>query len=340
MGMPIRATTGLGSFRAVLRFLTLVLTACGPASPPLPVEDGFVAVPGGDALFYRVVGSGPDTVVVLHGGPMLDSRYLEAALRPLGASHALLFYDQRGRGRSPEPHSQDSLSLTTDAADLEAIRQHFGLAQFAVIAHHWGGAVLLEYALAHPGRLGRIVLVSPFPHSGGFYFELIRRPSDSAALAAHLRAREARADTTDPAGYCRRFWGMAFSPIEETRPAVLRALAPAVCAEASDRLLAREGKQRRLAASLGTWDWSDSLGALGTPTLVLIGAEDPALVAGARAWAARVKDARILITGASPLFPWVQAPEAVRGAVRTFLAGDWPAGAAQVEPAPVAVIGS
>jgi proline iminopeptidase len=271
---------------------------------------------------------------------MLDSRSLEEVLSPLGDRHALLFYDQRGRGRSSEPRSPDSLALATDVADLETLRRHFGLERLTVVAHHWGGAILLKHALAHPGHLDRVVLLSPFPHSGGFYFEVIRQPSDSAALAAHLQAREARADTTDPVGYCRRFWGMAFSPMEETDPAVLRALAPAVCTEAPDRLLAREGRQRRLAASLGTWDWRDSLAALSPPTLVLVGAEAPALVAGARTWAAQVKDGRVLVTGGSALFPWVQAPDAVRDALRAFLAGDWPAGAAQVEPSPIVVIGS
>ncbi|MDX2121381.1 MAG: alpha/beta fold hydrolase [Gemmatimonadota bacterium] len=338
--MPIRSAAGRGSLRAILRFLTLVLTACAPAAPALPVAEGFVAVSGGDSLFYRMVGTGPDTVLVLHGGPMLDSRYLETALRPLGAGHALLFYDQRGRGRSSESLTPDALTLASDVTDLEALRRHFGLERLTVVAHHWGAAILLKHALLFPGHLTRAVLLAPFPHSGGFYSELIRRPSDAPALAAHLRAREAGADTTDPVGYCRRYWGMAFSPVEETDPAVLRALAPAVCAEAAERLLAREGRQRRLAASLGTWDWSDSLALVGAPTLVVVGAGDPALIAGARAWAARLRDARVLVAGDSPLFPWVQDPEAVRAAMRSFLDGAWPAGAAPAALGPAAVIGS
>lgn len=338
--MPTRSPAGRGSLRAILRFLTLVLTACAPAAPPLPVADGFLAVAGGDSLFYRVAGAGPDTVVVLHGGPMLDSRYLEALLRPLGDRHALLFYDQRGRGRSSEPQTPEALTLATDVADLEAVRRHFGLERLIVVAHHWGGAILLKHALASPGHLARALLLAPFPHSGALYSELIRRPSDAAALAAHLHAREAGADTSDPSGYCRRYWGMAFSPIEEANPAVLRALAPAVCAESPARLLAREGRQRRLAASLGTWDWSDSLALVGAPTLVLVGAGDPALIAGARAWADRLRDGRVLLAGDSALFPWVQAPDAVRAAVRAFLDGAWPAGTAPAAPEPVAVIGS
>ena len=79
---------------------------------------------------------------------------------------------------------------------------------------------------------------------------------------------------------------------------------------------------------------------MGAPTLVVVGAGDPALIAGARAWAARLKDGRVLVAGDSPLFPWVQAPDAVRGAVRTFLDGAWPAGTEPAAPVPVAVIGS
>ena len=45
-------------------------------------------------LFYRMVGTGRDTVVVLHGGPGLSMDYFADDLTPLAERHALLFYDQ------------------------------------------------------------------------------------------------------------------------------------------------------------------------------------------------------------------------------------------------------
>lgn len=41
-----------------------------------------------------------DTIVILHSGPGLDHTYLQPQLDVLAAHHTLLYYDQRGTGRS------------------------------------------------------------------------------------------------------------------------------------------------------------------------------------------------------------------------------------------------
>ena len=119
--------------------------------------------PSGDRLFYRVVGSGADTVVLLPGGPMLSSRYLEEAFAGLDGNHAFLAVDLRGRGRSSTVREPASLGLDVDVADLEAIREHLALQSFAVLAHHWGSAVALKYAMRFPGHIARAVFIAPFP---------------------------------------------------------------------------------------------------------------------------------------------------------------------------------
>ena len=78
----------------MLTFLALVLLACRAPVPP-PTAEGMVAVPGGDSLHYRMLGSGTDTVVFLPGGPMFGAGYLEAAFGALADRHALLFLDLR-----------------------------------------------------------------------------------------------------------------------------------------------------------------------------------------------------------------------------------------------------
>jgi len=86
----------------------LLSTGCGrspariaPGTPDSrPPREVFVSTPDGVRLFTRVVGSGADTIIVLHGGPGFTLDYLAADLEPLAARHTLIFYDQRGAGRS------------------------------------------------------------------------------------------------------------------------------------------------------------------------------------------------------------------------------------------------
>jgi proline iminopeptidase len=55
---------------------------------------------GGVRLFYRLVGGGRDIVVVVHGGPGFTMDYFVDDRAPMAERHTLLFYDQRGTGRS------------------------------------------------------------------------------------------------------------------------------------------------------------------------------------------------------------------------------------------------
>ena len=72
-------------------------------------------------LRIRVSGREGDTVVVLHGGPFFSLGYIAADLEPLADRHVLLFYDQRGSGRSTLV--ADSLSL--DARHLGVVRRWY-----------------------------------------------------------------------------------------------------------------------------------------------------------------------------------------------------------------------
>lgn len=310
--------------------LSVILQLASCASPArLPESDGFVAV-GSDSLAYQVVGSGPDTVVVLSGGPMLSSRYLRDAMPELAGEHAMLYLEMRGRGASPAVQSTDSLTLETDVDDLERARQHFGLDSLRVIAHHWGSAVLLMHTLKYPGHLARAAVVSPFYIKGQLAFELSRFPHDTIFAARHLVARQERMDTLNPLGYCHQYWGMAFSPIEVTAPTVLRRLAPAACDAAPARLLAREGLQRQLYLTFGSWDWSDSLPQVVAPTLVMQGRGSEPLERAAQLWVERLPQGRYIAMGDAPLFPWIDAEREFSTALGIFFRGGWPESARHI----------
>jgi proline iminopeptidase len=57
-----------------------------------------IAINGVD-LFVREIGDG-HPIIVLHGGPDFDHTYLRPELHQLADSCRLIYYDQRGRGRS------------------------------------------------------------------------------------------------------------------------------------------------------------------------------------------------------------------------------------------------
>ena len=89
---------------ALLALVTI--TACGPGQPRLAPGEGYVAVPGG-RIWYRIVGTGPGTpLVLLHGGPGAPSYYLEP-LAALGDERPVVFYDQLGAGPRRRHHAHD-----------------------------------------------------------------------------------------------------------------------------------------------------------------------------------------------------------------------------------------
>jgi proline iminopeptidase len=88
---------------AVFLWLTLVcaaMPACRSATTP---REGYLAGSGGVRIFYRVVGNGPDTIVAIHGGPGGEMNNIAPDLDPLGTRHVIIYYDQRGGGRSDLP---------------------------------------------------------------------------------------------------------------------------------------------------------------------------------------------------------------------------------------------
>jgi len=59
----------------------------------------------------------------------------------------------------------DKVTLTSDVDDLDKVRQYFHLKSPALLGHSWGAVLALEYALRHPERVSRIILMNPAPVS-------------------------------------------------------------------------------------------------------------------------------------------------------------------------------
>src|SRR5689334_22755195 len=118
----------------------------------------------GAELYAREIGEGP-AIIVLHGGPDFDHTYLLPELDRLADRYRLIYYDQRGRGRSAAHVRPEEVTLASDLDDLDKVREHFGLKAPALLGHSWGTVLALEYALRHPDRVSRLILMNPAPAS-------------------------------------------------------------------------------------------------------------------------------------------------------------------------------
>jgi len=116
------------------------------------------------SLYSREIGRG-QPIIVLHGGPDFDSAYLLPDLDRLANSFRLLYYDQRGRGRSADQVLPDDVTLACDIEDLDRVRRHFHLESAALLGHSWGAVLALEYALRYPKRVSHLILMNPAPAS-------------------------------------------------------------------------------------------------------------------------------------------------------------------------------
>jgi proline iminopeptidase len=171
---------------AVLAFAyaTLLPPSSGTApeeEPSATPSESRIAI-GNTDLYSREVGQGA-AIIVLHGGPDFDHRYLLPELDRLSNSFRLIYYDQRGRGRSADHVRPEDVSLASDMADMEKVRQHFRLDSVALLGHSWGTVLALEYALRYPQRVSRMILMNPAPASTDDYKQLRKewlekRPDD------------------------------------------------------------------------------------------------------------------------------------------------------------------
>jgi proline iminopeptidase len=152
-------------------FLSVLATCCIEAYPP-QLKEVFVEVDGAK-LFCRTSTHGAP-IVVIHGGPGLCQEYLLPYIEKLADSNFVIFYDQRGCGRSSGALNAESINLKTFLNDLESIRKFFGYKKITVLGHSWGGFLAMQYAIAYPESIDKLILLNTIPASSEERFAFIK----------------------------------------------------------------------------------------------------------------------------------------------------------------------
>lgn len=284
----------------------------GPA-PELP--PGAVATTvaiGDEEIFaYELAGDGPP-IVLMHGLP--DNTYLYNRLVPELAGRRVIAFDFIGWGRSSKPlPGVYEYSFAQQQAEIAAVFDAFELDEAVVVVHDSSGPPGIDFALAEPDRVARLVLLNTFygqaegalvPPKG---VEIHSDPRleaaeravqlDGAAIESYYRFQmdEFIVAADDEAGFIDDLWSL----YAEARPAFV----------ALTNLLPLEVGSRSPAENA-------TLASLAMPVDIVFGREDPYLnPAVAEHFAANIPGATLVLLDDAGHFVQVDAPAQVAAAI-------------------------
>jgi esterase len=109
-------------------------------------------------LNYRTYGTG-FPLIILHGlfGSLEN---WQTVSRRLGEHFQVFAIDQRNHGGSP--HSQN-FNYEVMAGDLLEFMKTHGLARAHILGHSMGGKTAMQFALRHPEKVGKLIVVDMAP---------------------------------------------------------------------------------------------------------------------------------------------------------------------------------
>jgi proline iminopeptidase len=130
--------------------------------PLRPFDARMLDVGQGHWIYVEEVGRrGGVPALFLHGGPGSGAQHAHRTLFDPSLHHALLF-DQRGAGRSHPYLSIEANTTDHLIADIECIREHFGIERWLLVGGSWGSTLALAYAERYPQRVRGLVLRAIF----------------------------------------------------------------------------------------------------------------------------------------------------------------------------------
>lgn len=270
-------------------------------------------------LFWAKYGPvAADPLLVLHGGPGANHDYMLPQMLDLADEHQLVFYDQRGGGRS-RTDDRRPVSWRTHVEDLDRLIEELDATPLAIVGYSWGGLLAMLYAIeAAAGRTRyqpeRLVLIDPAPVSrrfrAQFEAEFARRQTDPKILAMRDQLLSSGLRERDPAAYRQRVFELSVAGYFAD-PTAARDLTPF-------RVTGRV--QESVWESLDDYDLTapGQLDTVVLPTLIVHGRQDPIPLESSEA-AARALRARLVVLEHSGHVPYVEQPETLFRAIRSFL---------------------
>ncbi len=243
----------------------------------------------GVAIHYEVSGTGP--ALLLSHGYSATGEMWRGQVEPFSKHYRLITWDMRGHGRSDYPEDPAAYSEAATVADMAALLDAVGAERAIVGGLSLGGYMSLAFHLAHPQRVCALLIIDTGP---GYRNDEAREGWNRNALRT--------AERYETEGLARLASGSPEMRTSSHRNA--------------------EGLARAARGMLAQRDARviNSLPAINTPSLVIVGADDTPFLAASDYMASKIPGAKKVVIAGAGHAANIDQPGAFNAAVLAFLA--------------------
>lgn len=129
------------------------------------LKNGEFSVPlNGINHWVKIEGSEHKTIplIILHGGPGGNHYVFERTAGPLlGKTRTVVYYEQRGCGRSDKPESDGDYTIELLISDFKELKKWLGVEKIDLLGYSFGGELALEITDCIPEEVRKLILSAP-----------------------------------------------------------------------------------------------------------------------------------------------------------------------------------
>jgi len=114
--------------------------------------------------WVKIAGAENGTIplVIIHGGPGGNNYTFERTIGPYLEEYAtVIYYEQRGCGRSEAPEDKEAYSIPLLISDLEILCNDLKLKKIIPLGFSFGSELALEFVLLHPDLVEKVIIQAP-----------------------------------------------------------------------------------------------------------------------------------------------------------------------------------
>jgi proline iminopeptidase len=283
-----------------------------------PTASGYVPVNGGK-IYYASYGPSTQPIVVLHGGPGLDSGYLLPQMTELAYEQQVVFYDQRGSGKSLGfKLDSKTINMSEFMEDLDKLQAKLGYKKIILLGHSWGGLLAMRYATLHPEKVSALILVSSAPSNSvalnKFFVEYAKRTAPMKKVLDGIENSPAykHGDPVTVEDYYRRVFSVYFFKAMDVHKLSLNFTPQS--AVSGSKVAELMGQTYLL-----NYNLIPELKTLRVPTLIVHGVNDIVPIETARETHAAIAGSKMVEISNCDHFPYIEQPMEFFKAVQDFV---------------------